>query len=153
MARRPEVDPRRLALIGFSLGGWVALTLAARSPEVAACVAVSPLIDPRRFPLPCDLAEESAATLHGTTADSLQADWSELPPAPAASLAVRTTLIVTGDRDALFPPAHYSDLTVSRRDLRWIRFPRADHAFSDVRPGLRHVVVSWLKQSLPPAAA
>jgi hypothetical protein len=50
---------------------------------------------------------------------------------------------VTGDRDTLFPPSHFETLHGLPR-LERIRFPQADHIFSDVRPGLRHVITRWL---------
>lgn len=148
LTQRPEVRPGRVALVGFSLGGWVACMLAAeRSP--AALVAVAPLVDGRKVPLPSGLADESAATLHGTTADRLTAEWAGLPALGqiASSLTGLPFLLVTGDRDPLFPPSHYDSLMGLPRLAR-IRFPQADHVFSDVRPGLRHVVARWLVEQL-----
>jgi dienelactone hydrolase len=150
LARRPTVDPRRIAVIGFSLGGWVACALAAqRAP--AALVAVSPLVDPGHVPLPADLAAESAATLRGTTAERLTAEWASLTPATEFADALQNleVLLVTGDRDTLFPPPHFELLTSSLPHLRRIRFPHADHLISDVRPGLRHVIGRWLVETLP----
>ncbi|MFY9527894.1 MAG: acyl-CoA thioester hydrolase/BAAT C-terminal domain-containing protein [Candidatus Acidiferrales bacterium] len=42
LARRPEVDPRRIAVHGISRGGELALLLAARFPEICAVVSVVP---------------------------------------------------------------------------------------------------------------
>ena len=114
-------------------------------------MAVAPLVDGRRVPLPVDLAVESAATLHGTTADRLTTEWAGLSPLGeiAASLTSLPFLLVTGDQDALFPPHHFEPLLGLPRLTR-IRFPRADHVFSDVRPGLRHVICRWLADTLRP---
>ena len=43
---RPEVDPERLAAIGFSGGGIRVLGMAAEDPRVNACIADAPLPDP-----------------------------------------------------------------------------------------------------------
>jgi hypothetical protein len=148
LAARPEVDPSRIALVGFSLGGWVACTLAAqRAP--AALVAVAPLVDGRQVPLPRDLAVDSAMTLAGTTADRLTVEWAGLAPLGQASASLRRVpfLLITGDRDELFPPSHFEPL-LGLPGLAWVRFPRADHVFSEVRPGLRHVVARWLIDKL-----
>lgn len=149
LADRPEVDLRRIALIGFSLGGWVACALAARRIP-AALVAVSPLIDPGRAPLPADLAAESASTLRGTTADRLRTEWAALTPVTdfADALQNLPILLVTGDRDSLFPPVDFELLGSILPRMRRIRFPQADHVFSDVRPGLRHVIGRWLAETL-----
>jgi dienelactone hydrolase len=42
LARRPEVDPRRIAVHGISRGGELALLLAVRFPEICAVVSVVP---------------------------------------------------------------------------------------------------------------
>jgi alpha-beta hydrolase superfamily lysophospholipase len=39
MAKRPEVDPKRMAVAGFSMGGYYAPRAAAMEPRYAACVA------------------------------------------------------------------------------------------------------------------
>src|SRR6185312_417090 len=38
----PYVDPKRIAVYGFSMGGWTALNLAALEPALKAVVAVAP---------------------------------------------------------------------------------------------------------------
>jgi hypothetical protein len=151
LADRAEVDPDRMALVGFSLGGWVACTQAAlRKP--AALVAVAPLVDPARVPLPGDLAVDSAATLRGTTSERLTAEWAGLTPLTEIAPALRglPLLLATAGRDALFPPDHYESLVASLPQATHVRFPRADHIFSDVRAGLCHVVRRWLIEVLHP---
>ncbi len=149
---RPEVDSARVALVGMSLGGWTALAAAAEAPEVAAVVALAPLIDPRRLPLPLEVAADFAASLHGTSAERLQAEWERLTPLPdlAPALADRPVLLVTADQDLFFPPDHYPPLVDRLPQATWVRFPRADHLFSDIRPGLTHVVRRWLLHHLDP---
>jgi dienelactone hydrolase len=39
MAKRPDVDPKRMAVMGFSMGGYYAPRAAAMEPRFAACVA------------------------------------------------------------------------------------------------------------------
>ncbi|MEO3760419.1 prolyl oligopeptidase family serine peptidase [Mycobacterium sp. B14F4] len=46
---RPEVDPKRLALLGISFGGYFATRAAAHDPRVRALVANSPVIDLRAY--------------------------------------------------------------------------------------------------------
>ncbi|TGD87397.1 alpha/beta hydrolase [Mycolicibacterium sp. CH28] len=46
---RPDVDPRRVALLGISFGGYFASRAAAHEPRVAALVANSPVIDLRAY--------------------------------------------------------------------------------------------------------
>ena len=144
---RPNVDPERIGLVGFSLGGWVAFQLAAKHPP-AALVAVAPLVDPRIVPLPRDLALESAATLQGTTPERLTEEWAGLAPLtgwrPSSPLPI---LLVTAGRDSLFPAETFAPMQALPQ-LEHVVFPRADHLFSDVRPGLRHVVARWLVENL-----
>jgi carboxymethylenebutenolidase len=56
-ARRPDVDPRRIGIVGFSLGSWVALSVAARDQRISAVV-----------------------EHYGGVPEFDQQDWSRLPP-------------------------------------------------------------------------
>jgi dienelactone hydrolase len=149
LASHPAVDPKRIAVVGFSLGGWVAFALAASRPA-AALAAVAPLADASHVPMPADLARESALTLRGTDALRLTEEWANLPPLTsfAPSLQQLDILLATADADELFPPDHYDSLVRSLPRLRRERFPRADHVFSSVRPSLRHLICGWLNDVL-----
>ncbi len=141
----PLVDTSRIALVGISLGGWVALMLASQANAVKAVVALSPLIDPAIVPVKTALLEEYAQSVRVPSAEALVTEWQLMTPLASVAdrLADMPILLVTADRDELFPPAHYAALPKLPR-LTHVRFPHADHIFSDVRPGLRHLVGSWL---------
>jgi pimeloyl-ACP methyl ester carboxylesterase len=139
-----------MALAGLSLGGWVALAAAAARPAVRAVVAMAPLIDPRRQPLNAALADEFAQPLRGVAPDRLQREWNSLTPVAqlAPALTDRPVLLVTAGRDQLFPPGHYAGVQEWLPRMDWVTFPRADHLFSAVRPGLCHTVGTWLLDHL-----
>ena len=154
LAGQPHVDPDRVGIVGISLGGWAALAAASQSDIPHAVVALSPLLNPadpmcgEGFSLA--RAAEYAAPLTGISPQELHAQWHALPP--LASFAERLQdlpiLLVTADRDELFPPEHYAAAPALLPRLTWQRFPRADHLFSEVRPGLRHRVSRWLVEKL-----
>lgn len=146
MLKRPSVDPERLALIGNSFGGYLALVVAAANARYQAAAAICPLIDPAVDPIAPELFDEFAEMLHGVSGPELRAQWSALPSIliMTSQLDTRRLLLITGDRDELFPASHYEPIAAELASLRWERVPEADHAFSSSRKQLVKLSVEWL---------
>jgi dienelactone hydrolase len=154
LAHHPLVRADRIGLAGISLGGWTALAAAGGGAAVHAVAALSPLLDPNGPMcgpgMTAALAADFAAPLQGITPGQLLEQWRALAPLSsfAAGLRRLPVLLVTGDGDELFPPEHYASVTDPLPGIHWERFPRADHVFSDVRPGLCHLVTRWFLEQL-----
>ena len=141
-----SVDPERLALVGASAGGHTALLCAAADPRVRALAVLCPVVDPSAFDFPREMAEEFAGMLSGVSGADLLAQWQRLEDLGGhlGALAARPLLLVTADRDELFPPSHYMAFAAELPGAEWVRHPDGDHAFSTCRPWLVEVVTDWL---------
>ena len=146
LSERADVDKRRLAGVGLSLGGWGVVMAAARDERLRAVVSLNPLVDPHTAPLSDTHAADFASMLHGITAAKAQAQWAMLTPLTrvARQLAGRPTLLLTGDADELFPPAHIQPLADAMPFAEWKRIPGASHTFNDHRAVAVHTVIDWL---------
>ena len=162
-AQKFRADPARIALVGHSMGGFLAIVTGAENPKVR-CVA--------------SLAGANlglmgqAATDRNRRADFEKAlgGWSgpvrgasgkklvrELAANAkpfdttqrAAALATRPVLLVAGARDTVTPPPLHHDPLVAAFAAAGAAHTRsvtldADHAFSDKRIALAHTVVEWI---------
>ncbi|OGS41699.1 MAG: hypothetical protein A2506_03405 [Elusimicrobia bacterium RIFOXYD12_FULL_66_9] len=114
-ARRWDfVDGRRLAVYGFSMGGWTALNLAAEEPGLKAVVAVAPAGGPEMVgPGARAMILHLAAPLRAPKTAALLADFRRAvtvsDPARAVARLRCPLLLIHGDEDATVP------LAVSRR--------------------------------------
>lgn len=146
MNQQPCVDPERLALVGHSAGGYLALMAGAMGSRFQAIVALCPLISPSRTPLSSDVFDEFAKMLPGVTGHQLQQQWNELPAVEsrADQLRNRPVLILTGKRDEVFPPHHYPPLMEAVPTVEWHEFPDGDHALSLCRDETVQRTVDWL---------
>jgi len=144
--KQPSVDRDRIALIGGSMGGHAVLLLGAADPRIRALVSISPLVEPRTCELPQDMADHFATMLNGVTSQDLLRQWKDLRPLSDGllSLGSRSLLLVTGDKDDLFPPSHYADFVAALPKVQWVRTKEGDHAFSTCRPWLVRTVTDWL---------
>jgi len=148
--KQPSADTERIALIAGSTGSYPALLYAAGAPEIRAIAGISPLINPRAFPFPNEMADHFAEMLEGVTGRELQAQWEAMISLANAmrAFAPRPLLLVTADNDEIFPPSHYSDSVVQTPNLQWIRREESDHGFSSCRPWLVQTVTDWLVATL-----
>ena len=152
LSRRPEVDPGRIAVLGGSQGGGLALLTAAVDSRVAAVVSLVPFL--------CDMVRSQESVLTHPYAE-LRA-WFEAHPdrreaafdalqyfdgCNAASRITAPTLILHSEQDEIVHPDAICELVR--------RFPTAPdelHAGEGhVAPALLHwreQILSWLRQRL-----
>lgn len=147
---QPSVDGRRLAVVGNSFGGYLALAATAVDSRLNATVSISPLIDPAPVDVSAELFDEFAVLLNGVSGEELRDQWASLPSISTMSdsLSSRAILLITADEDELFPPSHYEALVADIGSINWIRIPGADHVFSTARKQLVDTTLSWLQTTL-----
>lgn len=106
---RPEVDPERVAVIGYSLGSYLATLVAAADPRVRAVIVAAG----------GDLPEDTPFTaLTRTVADPLRA---------VRGLKGRPLLVVHGRRDRTVKPAQAERLYAAALEPKEIRWWDAGH--------------------------
>jgi dipeptidyl aminopeptidase/acylaminoacyl peptidase len=132
-----DISSTRVALVGHSMGGFIALHSGSRLPDVA-CVRLEGWRGPVRGTSGERLVAEVAA--HAEEFDTRR---------DAPALASRTLLLVAGGRDVVTPPdVHHAPLVAALADAGAPRVRAVtldtDHAFSDRRIALAHLLVDWL---------
>lgn len=144
------VDSRRLAVYGFSMGGWTALNLAALEPSLKAVVAVAPCGGPEMIgPDTRSFLAHLSKPLNAPAPPALEIDFRRamrlFDPARAVPRLRAPLLLVHGDEDATIPPAiskRYASLSGKR--ARLVLVPGADHGFLDRRERLTRLASDWL---------
>jgi pimeloyl-ACP methyl ester carboxylesterase len=159
-AARYRADPRRVALVGHSMGAWLAL-LAAAADSGIACAGALELGDMAQIGVgmnasPAAEAEftqytrwltEPGAPLHADAADliaSLKANgaqWTVVANAPR--LTGRTLLLLDNDHNRTHAPTEAALRQAGARLTADVW--RTDHSFSDRRIELSRAVVRWLR--------
>lgn len=152
LAANPAVDTERVALLGFGLGGALAISLAVVFPERYRAVATlcAPYELPRkamrrlvpsRLPLPLiELGSpEAVAELSGAL--SLNGRLKGLT-APL--------LVAGGGRDPYVTAENTRTIyeEAASQDKKLLFCPRATHGLYEMMPSLRHEVALWIKQRL-----
>ncbi len=152
--RLPFVDPKRVALFGFSMGGWTALNAAAKAPGLRAVVAVAPVGGAEMIgPGTLDFITRLSRPLSTLPPKALAADFKKAvtahDPGRAAAKLKAPLLLVHGDADPTIP-----DL-VSRRIARQAGGPvrlvierGANHDFLDRRERLTALCAAFLIKNL-----
>ncbi len=148
------VDPGRVAVYGFSMGGWTALNLAAAEPSLRAVLAVAPCGGPeilgpgtRRF-----LARFSRP-LNAPKTDVLLADFRaalrRFDPAKSVARVEPPLLLAHGDRDETIPLAVSRRLaSLAPRGTRLAVVEGGDHGLLERRRTLAGLAAVWLASRL-----
>lgn len=169
-ASEHRLDPRRMAVIGHSLGGFAALMTAAADPSITAVASIAGFdfgrvaadiqADPALRASYVEAFGSSLGPLHGTSAEALVTGMESAGPAwrlsdLAPHLADRPVLLIGTGRDPVTPaPIHHEPLVDAYRThpvphLEHHIFP-TDHALSDHRITLARTVLTFLDRHLRP---
>lgn len=150
----PFVDPKRVAVYGFSMGGWAALNLAAIEPSLKAVLAVAPCGGPEMLgPGTKSFIERLSRPLNAPKTSVLLADFGRalrrFDPARAVTKIDSPLLLIHGDHDETIP------LVISQRLLTKATMGAtllvekgADHGFLDSREKLTRTASTWLASRL-----
>ncbi len=143
----PVVDPRKVGVLGVSIGGNLAIRTLAYDRRIAAAIAVTPPYDPARwidhssFMLESELREVLHVDESDQQLEELAGSFSLHDIAPSVR---RPTLIVGGGRDLVVPPGE-STLLASRlgrlSTLDW--YPTAGHVLYDEIPAWTTDAAHW----------
>ena len=147
---QPSVDTERLAIVGNSFGGYLAFSATAADSRYKGTVSITPLVDPATVDVSAELFDEFAVMLKGVDGEELKAQWEALPSVRSmqADLHDRPILLITGDKDELFPPSHYESFVSDLGELNWERIAEGDHVFSTARKQIVKLTFDWLLETL-----
>lgn len=153
-ARKKVVDPRRLGVFGFSMGGWTAVHLGARARRLRAVAAVSPVGGPEMLsPGLREFLKKSSRVLRIESLDDIHWDFVRSmlhqDPADSAKKIKAPLMIVHGDADDVVPFSSGRRIYAAARGRKtFVRARGADHSFLDRRAWLARRVADWLAACL-----
>jgi len=141
LRNHPALD-ERFFLLGSSLGGYIALFVAAEAPEVMATALWATPVHLRDLQV-----RKEALTAHGLGAaffrELAQGTCAEVP------VGIPRCLIIHGEQDELVPCGHARDLYEQATEPKALEIlPGADHRFTDLKDREQSVRLSiaWFKR-------
>lgn len=161
-AKKYRSDPKRVVLIGHSMGGFMAANAAAHDPEVAGLVMISAwnigatMSGPKETHR-VDGMPSASIRLAGTTPVGLQAEaeenaakWNYVDYGEA--LKSRPVLVLEShDRNVTFNQAMVQALQKAGNQRVKEVYLETDHSFLDHRIALQAAVLQWLETVFAPA--
>lgn len=150
--RLPFVDSDRVAVYGFSMGGFAALNMAALEPALKAVAAVAPAGGPEMIgPGTRSFLARLSRPLNAPGPDALLADFKRAvrryDPAEAVARIKAPILLLHGDADETIPAAVSRRLaSLAGRNARLVVERGASHDFLDRRAKLARTVSRWLAE-------
>lgn len=157
----PAVDPERVTLLGLSMGGAVAATVAGQDEQLSGLILWSavarlssdwPELKGGASP-PLGLQPDGRFDMGGLLlGPALLATRGEVEPLASINHFARPLLIIHGTEDKTVPPSHaeqYQQAVGGRASLHWIQ--NADHVFSAHawEQEVFNITLDWLQENLP----
>jgi dienelactone hydrolase len=141
LAGLPEVDDRRVAAVGFSMGGYRAWQVAALSDHIAATVSACWMTGLKEMMVPGN------NTLRGQSAFFMLhpglSRYLDIPDV-ASIAAPRPMMVLDGETDPLFTPAGVAAAYAKMREV-WTAQSASNRLSTKAWPGLGHVFVEEMQ--------
>jgi uncharacterized protein len=143
--RQPGIDPSRIGLLGFSLGGMVASLMLGEERRIAAAVLWSPVSDPARLvrmrstpESDRQLQEMGFADMYGwAVGQQFVKEMNECRPMEALVRTTAPVLLLHGDKDDSVPVECTYECAGALHDagcsVQVQILPGADHTFSSLK--------------------
>ena len=154
--KKYRIDPKRIVLIGHSMGGFIAAYTAAHDPGVyAVCMMAAWNIGPSAARIPSngrsDTFTGASPRLTGTTPEGLIAEakshgseWNYVDY--AEKLEARPTLVLeANDRNTADNKAMAEALRKAGNTRVMEKYMETDHSFSDHRIAVQVAILEWLQ--------
>lgn len=135
MRSRADVDPKRVAIVGFSAGGLFTLLAAGRHPGVfAAVVDFFGATDLAAMYRDAPAYRPVLTRLLGGTPEQAASAYRSASPITYVAQMTAPVLVLHGDHDRVIPVTQSDEfvvaLTAARKDVQYVRIPGAGHGFS-----------------------
>ncbi len=152
---RPELDPGAVAFMGLSLGGYMAIRMAAHDPRIRAVAAVSP---PYSADIYWDVTlsglRRELAALYDTSETEMSKYIDRITLAGALPRLTCPLMISGGGQDFITPGSEaWRIFEDARCERELIFYPRGAHDCFNVMTDLRPRMVSFLARQLETSAA
>lgn len=148
---QPDLDPESIVLLGFSLGGSVAVRATALDRRIAACIAVTPPYEPRtwiHYVNPIVQQQLMQLARNPDWVEELLDEFSlgEIVPKLRAPL-----LVLGAGRDLVVPPEESLHLAAAAGELAtlvWYR--RGSHGLYEHLDDWTELAATWIATMFPP---
>lgn len=150
LSRYHHVDASRVGVLGVSVGGWVALRLAART-RVAAVAVMAPAWPRENAPADADYLRRNGKVVDIPRFDEVWQEYlsiarEEGPERYLPDIAPAPLLVMQGLRDRLVPPVAAKTLwALAASPKEFLEFPEEDHEFQNDRPAVAAAACDWLQ--------
>lgn len=153
LSRYRHVEHGKIGLLGYSVGGWIALRLASRR-GLAAVAVMAPAVPVGEHPGDPAYLRKNVRVLNSPAAGELWAEYlaaaqEDHPEVYLPGISPTPVLFVQGRHDQLAPPQATERLwSLARQPKDYLNLEDEDHLFQINRPAVVAAVCGWLESRL-----